>query len=203
MSIYVERPASPALWNLCRSIQDNLRPGGKAQNLIRKDLRRIAIDDHTDMMLRGVDRYGVPRAPLAASTLANKKRDGGPSLIPRGMLSRFITNFEAVWMDDPGQGVMFLVCRYVDILSKPSLGLRKIFKFGQKKVATGGGFVSGGASGGGQPFAQYHMTGARKPGTNWVLPRRDTGGITPKGWAAIKERFARFPDDIRRLGGGK
>lgn len=33
----------------------------------------------------------------------------------------------------------------------------------------------------------YHLTGAKKPGTKWVLPRRDISGITPKGWAEIRK----------------
>ena len=208
MGIFVERPASPALWNLCRRIQDNVAPGSPVQNLIRRDIRKIAVSDHTDMLLRGVDRYGVMRAPLAESTLANKKRGPGPSLIPRGMMSRFITHFEAVWESDIGQGVMFLVCRYRDILSKPSLGFRAKVKANPKhKGMDPHALDSEGKrlkhDGSPQPFVQYHMTGARKPGTSWVLPRRDTGGITPKGWAAIKARWATFPDDVRRMGGGR
>ncbi len=172
MAIFVERPASPVLWNYCRRVQENIRPGSRVQNALYKDLRTLAVDDHTDMLLRGVDRYGRPRAPLAKSTLANRKRGPGPSLVPRGLLSRFVTKFEAVWETDPGQGLAFLVCRYRDFVSKK-----------------------------GFPIPVAHMTGARKPGTNWVLPKRDTGGITPKGWAAIRARFARLPDDIRRMGG--
>lgn len=177
MAVFVERPASPALWNLCAQISFQLRPGSRAVNSFRKDLRQIAIDDHTDMLLRGVDRYGKTRAPLAKRTIDDPRRGGtGPSLIPRGMGSRFITNFEATWVDE--QGVMFLVCRYRDILSKPT----------RRR--------------GPQSFAQFHMTGATKPGTRWVLPRRDTGGITPKGWPMVRARLKQLAEDVVRMGGG-
>jgi hypothetical protein len=48
----------------------------------------------------------------------------------------------------------------------------------------------------GKPFVQYHMTGT------WKMPRRDTGGITPKGWAQVKKLFAILPTYILRKGGG-
>lgn len=165
MAIYVERPNSGALQRRVEQISAATRPGSRVQAKLRSDLLRIVREDHTDMLLRDVDRYGQRRAPLAPSTLANKRRGPGPSLIPRGTGSRFITNWEAVWKTI--EGIPQLVGRYVNILSKQ-----------------------------GKPFVQYHMTGGK------YLPRRDTGGITPKGWAQVKARFARLPDDIARGGGG-
>lgn len=175
MPIYVERPASGALQRRLAELQAAARPGSRVQTQCRRDIRQIVVDDHTDMLLRGVDRYGKPRAKLAESTLKKKGRGPGPSLIPRGMASRFIANFEAAWVT--ASGVLQLVCRYRDIVSKQ-----------------------------GRSFVQYHMTGC-DPGSNprrpnWSLPRRDTGGITPRGWAGVKARFARLKDDIRK-GGGK
>ena len=67
------------------------------------------------------------------------------------------------------EGEQTLVARYRDILSKQ-----------------------------GKPFAQYHMTGAHKAGTNWYLPRRDTGGVTPRGWAQVKRLFALLPEYLLR-----
>jgi hypothetical protein len=136
----------------------------------REDLRLVVVEDHYHMLLNNKDRYGKTRAPLAASTLANKKRGPGPSLIPNYYRSRFIANFVAEWR--VLEGLQTLVAYYRDILSKQ-----------------------------GKPFAQYHMTGARKPGTNWVLPRRDTGGITPAGWAKVKQLFAILPEYVLRKKG--
>jgi hypothetical protein len=52
----------------------------------------------------------------------------------------------------------------------------------------------------GQSFAQYHLTGApkgsKKSQPNWSLPKRDVGGITPKGMAAIRARVKQFAADI-------
>lgn len=42
----------------------------------------------------------------------------------------------------------------------------------------------------GKPFMQYHLTGAPKV----HLPKRDIGGITPKGWKRIDSRLYRFWD---------
>jgi hypothetical protein len=164
MAIYVERPNSGALQRRVEQISAATRPGSKVQARFRKDLHGIVATDHTEMLLRDVDRYGQDRAPLAASTLADRKRGPGPSLIPRLERSRFLTNWEAIWKTVGG--IPQLVGRYFDILSKQ-----------------------------GKPFVQYHMTGGPR------LPRRDTGGITPRGWAAVKRRFARLPDEIRKGGG--
>jgi hypothetical protein len=153
-------------------IQFNGRPGSRAQNACKGDLFKIIQADHVDKMTRGVDRYGKPRAPLAASTLANKRRGPGPSLIPRGSRSRFITNFVLAWEEIGGTGVSVLVGKFVNIVNKK-----------------------------GQSFAQYHLTGATRRGTKWVLPKRDVSGITPKGWAAVERRHAQLPADILRMGG--
>jgi hypothetical protein len=165
MALYVERPGSGALQRRLAELQEATRPGSRVQARCRADIRQIVVEDHADMLVRGVDRYGVPRAPLAESTLKNRRRGPGPSLIPRGLASRFATHFEAVWLTVAG--ALQLACRYRDILSKQ-----------------------------GKTFVQYHMTGTR------YMPRRDTGGVTPKGWAALKARFARLPEDIRTGGGG-
>lgn len=46
----------------------------------------------------------------------------------------------------------------------------------------------------GVSFAQYHMTGGPR------LPRRDPSGITPMGWAKIKNRFQRFVENVAETG---
>lgn len=177
MPIYVQWAGSKALEARLKAVQDAARPGSRAVSSYRGDLARIVREDHEDKMLRGVDRYGRPRAELAPSTLADGRRGPGPSLIPRGRASRFITHFETAWQTSAG-GVMLLVGRFRDILSKR-----------------------------GRPFAQHHLEGCL-PGSNparpnWSLPRRDVGGITPKGWRRVVERHRRFADDVRKYGGGR
>jgi hypothetical protein len=163
--------SSDALIRRLQEIQDAGRPGSTAIQSTKKDIKRIIEDDHKGKMLRGVDRYGKPRAPLAPGTLT-VKRGSGPSLIPRGLNSRFVTNFETLWTEEGGYRQ--LVGHFRPILSKK-----------------------------GKEFAHYHLTGAVKAGTNWVLPKRDVGGITPKGWYRIIQRHKQLPDDFRKFGGGR
>lgn len=165
MAIVVEYPTSSALINRCNQLLAVTKPGSRALGRAKEDFRLIVAEDHYHMMLRNVDRYGQPRAPLAARTLANKKRGPGPSLIPSFWQSRFIFNVQIRWVDEGGE--QYLVKRFVDIVNKQ-----------------------------GQPFAMYHFTGARKRGTNWVLPRRDVGGVTPAGFAQLKMRFQKFVYDM-------
>lgn len=102
----VEWRTSEALLRRLRAMEDATRPGSKVQNKFRGDVNRIITEDHTDKMLRGVDGRGRPRAPLAASTLANPRRGGGPSLVPRNQLSRFITGFRTAWTTSNGGQVL-------------------------------------------------------------------------------------------------
>src|SRR4029077_7517215 len=94
----------------------------------------IVVADHRAMLLTNVTRYGEPRADLAESTLKNPKRGPGPSLIPRGTSSRFYTNFETAWESDPGQWIMFLVCRYVNIVSKKGVSIVPYHENGTAKM---------------------------------------------------------------------
>lgn len=175
MPVKVHWKSSGALMAKLRAIQEMSDLSGKGANRVKGDIRKIVVQDNTDKLLgrgllEGVDRYGKPLARMADSTFRRKSRGFGPVLAPRGLQSRFITNFQAVWVDT-GRGFTGLLCRYVGIVNKK-----------------------------GQSFAQYHLTGAKKPGTKWVLPRRDVGGITPKGWALIQARFRRFAQDVIKGG---
>jgi hypothetical protein len=48
----------------------------------------------------------------------------------------------------------------------------------------------------GVPFVKYHLDGATKPGTRWVLPRRDVGPVTPAGFSQLRQRFQKFVYDM-------
>jgi hypothetical protein len=169
---YVQWASSDALIRRLRDMAAYARPGSRAVARARADILDIVKTDHTDKMLRGVDRYGQPRAPLAASTIKKGRRGNGPSLIPRGRQSRFIRNFKAEWEQHGGDYVLF--ARFTGMVGKN-----------------------------GVPWSVYHLTGASKPGTNWVLPRRDVSGITPRGWSQIKERQQTLAQNILRYGGSK
>lgn len=143
----------------CDAVTQAFGARSKIRREMESDLQVIVQLDHEEMLLRSVDRYGVPRAPLAESTLANKKRGPGPSLIPRFLASRFATHVKILWRESLGRRM--LVKDFGDILSSE-----------------------------GQPFAEYHLNGAPR------LPRRDVGGVTPKGMRWISDRFQEFAKDV-------
>jgi hypothetical protein len=45
----------------------------------------------------------------------------------------------------------------------------------------------------GQSFAQYHLTGTRRG-----LPKRDVGGVTPRGMSKIRARISQWAQDIKK-----
>lgn len=168
--IIVEYPTSGALLRRCQELRAVTRPGSRALGRAKEDYRLIIAEDHYHMMLRGVDRYGKARAPLAERTLRDKRRGPGPSLIPSWWRSRFIFNVQVRWVKEEGDE--WLVKRFVGIVNKR-----------------------------GQSFAQYHFTGAKRG--NWVLPRRDVGGVTPAGYAQLKMRFQKFVYDMATYEAGR
>lgn len=170
-------PARGRLQDHIAAIQEAARPGSKAQTNFRGRLDKVIREDHRDKILRGVDGRGRPMAPLAASTLANPRRGPGGPLGTHGARARFITHFFTRWVVDGGQHV--LVAYFSQLLSKPT----------KKSPA--------------KPFAQYHLTGATKPGTRWVLPKRNVAGITPSGWVKVRQVIAQFWVDARQYGGGR
>lgn len=172
MPVEVRWPQSPALVRRLREMQEAVQPNSRAANRVKGDIRKIVIEDNTEKLLgrgnlEGVDRYGKPLTRMADSTFRNPRRGFGPVLAPRGLASRFITNFRATW-----QGGI-LVMGWVDMLSKQ-----------------------------GEPFAQYHLEGARRGSNskrpNWSLPRRDIAGLSPKAWSKIVARHAQFAKDVLR-----
>ena len=99
--VRVEWPTSPALVRRIAGARLAVQPDSRAMRDLRADLMSINGNDHIDKMLRGVDRYGKPRAPLAKSTLEKirrGKRGPGPSLIPNVWTSRYLTTFAQKWV---------------------------------------------------------------------------------------------------------
>jgi hypothetical protein len=70
----------------------------------------------------GIDRFGKPLAPLAASTLKKRSRGGllgggsGPPLAPRGWGSRVVTNFVVTSYSTLGRRVF--ECGWTGMLTK-------------------------------------------------------------------------------------
>lgn len=162
MPLVVQWGASGALVNRLRAIQDAASETGRGTSAVKGDIRAIVEQDHRDKMLRGVTRYGTPRAPLAPSTLAARARKGltGPSLVPRGLQSRYITTFRTAWESD-NTGYRVLVARFVGFTSPSGFPI---------------------------PVAHERGAGAGR----WSLPARPVMGITPAGWAQVVARHARF-----------
>lgn len=97
----IEWPTSPALLTRIAGARAAVKPDSRSMRDLRADVMSINGNDHIDKMLRGVDRYGRPRAPLAQSTrdkIAKGKRGPGPSLIPNVFTSRYLTTFSQRWV---------------------------------------------------------------------------------------------------------
>lgn len=172
MPFYVEGTASRTFLEFVRNVQAAQAPNSTITRKMESDMALLVQRDHERMLVAGIDRTGGPRAPLAESTLANKRRGSGPSLIPLWTASRFFTRAEVLWM--VRGGVRTLVKRFADIVNDR-----------------------------GQPFAQYHLEGATKPGTRWVLPKRDVGGVAPRGMEEIKKRYTAFAAEILNVSRGR
>lgn len=166
MYVSVYWPASKSLGSKIHGINFISKHFGKGANHVKGDIRKIIIMDHQDKVLRRhVDRGGNSLAPLAASTLKDKRRGPGPALAPKGALSRFVKNLRVEWS---GEGVnSTLIVRFVNIVDKKGRSFAQYHLAGVAK-------------------------GSKKNQPNWSLPKRDVSGITPKGWSAIQVRFNEF-----------
>jgi hypothetical protein len=117
MPLHIEWSRQSALMRRIEAVQAAGRPGSRAMNAAQSAIRKAVVEDHTRVLLSNQTKDGGARAPLAASTLADPRRGPGPSLVPHGSNSRYIKNFEAVWL--PGGGpnptALTLVMRYRDL----------------------------------------------------------------------------------------
>jgi hypothetical protein len=117
MPLRIEWSRQSALMRRIEAVQAAGRPGSKAMNAAQGAIRKAVIEDHTRVLLSNQTKDGGARAPLSPRTLADPRRGPGPSLVPRGAQSRYIANFEAVWL--PGGGpnptALTLMMRYRDL----------------------------------------------------------------------------------------
>lgn len=102
----IEFPPIASVSEWLANVQDAMAPGSYVNLTVRDDIRKIVWLDNERKMLSGITRYGQMRAPLAESTLKNKKRGPGPSLVPRGRMSRYITQFVAEWTRDGAKFIL-------------------------------------------------------------------------------------------------
>lgn len=114
----VEWPATQSVTQWLSGVQSALSPGSAIQKSVRDDIRRIAVQDHERKMLTGITKDGLPRAPLSARTLANPKRGPGPSLVPRGRQSRYITQYRVQWEQQGNQNRWAMSMRFDWFTSK-------------------------------------------------------------------------------------
>lgn len=98
--VRVALKTSGLLGRRVRQIQLAAAPDSPAAQKLAVDMKRIVETGYRRMILASQDRFGRPLAPLAPSTLRNKKRGPDPRpLIPHGMASRFIQNVEWAFRD--------------------------------------------------------------------------------------------------------
>lgn len=172
MPIKVEWPISGALIRKMAAIQEAARLKGVAATRVKGDIRKIVVSDNTEKLLGRGLLEGVDRygRPLApmAESTFRNKRRGFGPVLVPRGLNSRFITHFRADWKDAG-GFTTLVMGWVGVVNKK-----------------------------GQSFIQYHLTGARKAGTKWVLPKRDVGGITPQGWAKIQARFRQFAGDVLR-----
>lgn len=158
------------------AIQARAKMGSEAHYAFNARVRRAVIEDHKYKLMRSVDGRGRPLVDLASKTLANPRRRPGGPLCSGGLNARFITHFVAKWQNgtvySAAGSQQTLVCYFEQLLSRAT------------------------RNHGPRPFAQYHLTGASKPGTAWILPKRDVSGITPLGWIEIQKAVGQFWRDL-------
>jgi hypothetical protein len=100
---FVETPTSSALSRRLAKYRD--LPRSPAAVFFRERVRAIVIEGNRAGLLAGTDKQGRPLAPLAPSTLRDRKGTG-PPLVPRGEASRFISGFRAEWIEEAGGYVL-------------------------------------------------------------------------------------------------
>jgi hypothetical protein len=136
MPLHIEWSRQSALMRRIEAVRAAGRPGSKQMNKAQSDIRKVVVEDHTRMMLSGQTKDGGQRAPLSPRTLADPRRGPGPSLVPHGSNSRYIKNFEAVWL--PGGGpnptALTLVMRYRDFVSKKGVPIPPIHERGTARI---------------------------------------------------------------------
>lgn len=172
---------SGALRRRLKEIQADLDPRSAKMDRFRTKLKKVIVEDNEDKLTHyggnayaGVDRFGRDLKQPAESTLKGRKGAlYGFVLAPNGLASRTITCFRVKW------------------------------EYSGKQWRAMIGWV-------GIPWLIYHLQGCRKGSkgvdkkgrdmANWSLPKRDIGGITPKGMVRVREAFVWLKGTIVKAG---
>jgi hypothetical protein len=167
MAIYVHGVESGALRRRLREVEDSIDPRSRKMDRLRSKLGRAAVKDNTEKLLG----YG--------SGLAGVDRFGR-GLAPLG---------------DWAYGAAFRRRGNGPVLAPRGLQSRAITAFRATWVFQGGAWrlIQGWR---GIPWMLYHLEGrahgSKSSQPNWHLPKRDIGGMSPRGWVEWRGVFADF-----------
>jgi hypothetical protein len=177
---FVHWQNSGALRKRLKDIAADVQPGSGKMKRFQTALTKAVTKDNTEKLLgygssawAGVDRFGKDLAQPADSTIRSWGHLGRV-LAPHGTGSRAITRFKVRWLFDGAQ--MQMVAGWVGIT-----------------------------------WMIYHLRGCPKGSkgvdklgrdmANWSLPRRDIGGISPKGWVDVRAEFSKLARSILKAKG--
>jgi hypothetical protein len=164
---------SGALARRLKEIKDAVDPRSSKMDRLRYGINKIAKEDNTEKVL--------------GHGLAGVDRFGRP-LAPLGK-----------W----AHGAAFRRRGNGPVLAPHGLESRIIthFKYAWNWVNGQYEFVAGWKD---LPWMRYHIEGRAKGSKasqpNWSLPRRDVGGISPRGWVQVRALFNRFAKNLLRKG---
>lgn len=172
VKLFVTGFESRALQKRLKEVRDAVDPRSSRMDRLRTDVKKIAIEDNTEKLLG----YG-------SSAWAGVDRFGR-DLAP------------------PAQSTIdSWRLRLGRVLAPEGLRSRTITQYRAQWVWDGGvwrlilGWM-------GIPWMIYHLEGrpkgSKKSQPNWSLPKRDIGGISPKGMNKVRARFERFWDGLLR-----
>jgi hypothetical protein len=172
LKVFVAGVESGALQRRLREVKDAVDPRSRKMDRLRSELAKSAVKDNTEKLLG----YG-------SSALAGVDRFGRDLAQPADSTVKS-------WRLKVGR-----------VLAPEGLRSRTITNYRAKWILQGDqwrlilGWV-------GIPWMIYHLEGRPKGShprhPNWRLPKRDIGGMSPKGWAEWRATFDRFWKNLLR-----
>lgn len=175
MPIKLLTPESGALRRRLREISAAVDPRSRKVDRLRTEIKKRIVADNEDKLYRN------------SSEMAGVDRFGKPLAKPA---KSTVKNYER-------HGLVR------QVLAPHGLASRAITKFFVSWEFAGGAWraVVGWKD---IPWLIYHLQGCAKGSNpkrpNWSLPKRDIGGISPKGWVSLRAEFARFARNLARRG---
>jgi hypothetical protein len=170
MPLYIEWPPSSALLKRLDAINAAAGTNSRSANRVKGDIRKIVLEDNVEKLLGRGLLEGVDKRGQPLAPMAPSTFQNPKRGFGPVLVPRGLQSRFITCLEAIWQGGV-LVMRYAGMVNKK-----------------------------GQPFAQYHLTGASKGSKakqpNWSLPKRDVGGITPAGWAKIAARHRKWASDL-------